>query len=66
MYQSEEYREIDRRQTSIFYEMVGKYSRKIVIALEAYTTAMLDQTELERRHFFEQGYLAAARENPPL
>lgn len=57
IYQSREYDIIARHQRELYKKMRGLFGPLIAPLLEEYTACLGDETELECRHFFEQGFL---------
>ena len=57
LYQSDEYQNVAVRQVKLYREMRTLFGRTFAVLMEDYNTALAEEMELERRHFFEQGYL---------
>lgn len=57
IYQSEEYTRLVREQSELGLNIRARLGLPGASLLEDYTAVLGDMTELECRHFFEQGYL---------
>ena len=59
-YQGEEYQEAAVQQMQFFLEMCDLFGPAFANRMEDFVEALSKEMELERRYFFEQGYLAGA------
>lgn len=60
IYQSEEYARIIEEKDELLENICIRFGAPIIPLLEDYVAVLGDETEMECRHFFEQGYLLGA------
>lgn len=60
IYQSEEYARIVEAKDELCENICIRFGAPIIPLLEDYVAVLGDETEMECRHFFEQGYLLGA------
>lgn len=55
----EKYRDIVRQKVGLFEMMLRRYGMGIKRVLDEYTGVLYEEMELEAKHFFREGFLAA-------
>lgn len=62
IYQSQDYNTVLKHKNHLLKTMQTLFGAVILPLLEEYTAVIEEETELECRHFFEQGYLMGLAE----